>query len=201
VRIIERQGLKGWWDVIFRKESRLLEDDRGPLVYLRGSEEFFGLRRLPPLRFAIEADIHVQSESVAFKHLSATDIRVLRKNMFAGSDTNITARWAETLMRFCEVRHSTLKQRAVAKWGSEQAAQLSFLEIAAFLLDYYYCTKDIRFVNTVLKLADSRWILQEGRIHRNLFRGGRRFLSALFQVRLLLMTECAIRRLDGDWMQ
>jgi hypothetical protein len=70
----------------------------------------------------------------------------------------VVAAWAEKLLRYCEIFQSTLKRRFLEKWGGEREARHRAREIAVFFLAYYKSSRDLRFLNVCLKLADARWI-------------------------------------------
>ncbi len=180
------------WNSLLRKDRGLLEDYRGPLVCLRDAPEYFNLPPLPTLRFDPEVAPNSPSQKANFKDLSEDTLLALRMNVYAEADLDTTAYWAETLMRFCEVRHSSLRKRAVTKCGNRRAAGLHLLQLSAFLLDYGLYVGDARFLNTVLKLADLAWVFRRGALVRHLDKTGTDFISALFQVRLLLITEYAV---------
>ncbi len=181
------------WKVILQKGQGLLEDYRGPLVHLCEAPSYFNLPPLPTLRFDVEVRSDALSQKASFKNLSEDTLLALRMNIYAKTDLDRTAHWAETLMRFCEVRYSSLRKRAVRKCDNRRAAGLHLLQLSAFLLDYGLYARDIRFLNTVLKLSDLAWIVNRESLVRNLDRTEADFISALFQVRLLLITEYAVR--------
>lgn len=106
------------------------------------------------------------------------------------------ARWAETNLRFCEVRMSSLEQRASEKCGGRGEARLHVLHLASFLLDQGTRARDARFLNTVLKLLDARWLVRRTAIRGGLAGSGGTLASSLFQLRLLMVAERALLELS-----
>jgi hypothetical protein len=190
--------LKEWWDSILEKESILPKQQGGPLVNLRESERYFSLQPLAQQGFPNPVQLHFPSKAPAFKNLSPNDPADLRWCVYVGEKLPDVSLWAEKLMRYCEINHSILRKRALSKCGDSRSAQLEMLQVGAFLLDFYYFSGDARFLNTVLKLCDLNWVVNERSILRNLRSGGPELTPALFQVRLLLMSEHALCLLDSE---
>jgi hypothetical protein len=71
---------------------------------------------------------------------------------------SVVVAWAEKLLRYCEIFQSTLKRRFLEKWRGREEASHRACEMTAFFLAYYKSSRDLRFLNVSLKLADARWI-------------------------------------------
>ena len=79
------------------------------------------------------------------------------KSAVGGSGLPVAA-WAEKLLRYCEIYQPTLRRRSLDKWGSPSAAAQQMGELLRFFFAHYEATRDLRFLNIVLKLADARWM-------------------------------------------
>ena len=79
---------------------------------------------------------------------------------------------------------SNLEARARKKWGND--ARVNMLQVAAFLMDYGRAGCDLRYLNAVLKLADRKWLIDQGHLEQDLKRQDEVFVGALFQ--------CSLRR-------
>ncbi|MCX7608367.1 MAG: hypothetical protein N2049_04010 [Anaerolineales bacterium] len=150
-RFIRSEGLR------FLSDARLRDHPALPFVGLEVALQFFDLPPGPAVSVDI-SDIVLPTASPAFKNLEADTLLILRKCLYAGKHLDLAARWAEGLMRFCEVRLSSLESRARQKWGTISAARLQLLEVGVFLLDAYFVQRDLRFLNTALKLTDQKWL-------------------------------------------
>lgn len=190
--------VRQWGERVLTLRIQDLEDDRGPLIHLEECYPLFDLQPLPVLRFEVKSGAQVIPVEPSFKHVTPQALVYLRKELYETENTERVSLWAERLMRFCEVRYGDLYQRARQKGLNKTEAQLLFLQIAAFLLDFYQASGDLRFLNTVLKLNDLGWILQPRRIAQQLGQTGVSVLIALFQVRLIIVSEYAMQRLGCE---
>ncbi len=190
--------VRQWWERVLALHIQDLEHDRGPLIHLEECYPLFDLQPLPALRFEVESDAQMIPVEPSFKHVTQQALVCLRKELYETKNTGRVSLWAEKLMRFCEVRYGDLYQRARQKGLNKTEAQLLFLQIAAFLLDFYRASGDLRFLNTVLKLSDLGWILQPRKIAKQLGQTGVSVLIALFQIRLIIISEYAMQRLGCE---
>lgn len=186
--------IRDCWKVILQKDIRLLNDARLPLINIQDYLAYFKLSSLPSMELKTDAAPDIHSTEPGFANLTDEILLGLRYHIYAGTELETVAGWAEKLMRFCEIRYATIKQRSLEKWNDPVSAQLGMLHLSAFLLDYALCANDVRFLNTVLKLADLKWIMNTRAIKKKLS-DGKDLISALFQFRILLMTEYAMDRL------
>jgi len=191
--------IRDCWNIIRQTEPQLLDDPRLPLANIEKCLLHFGMPLLPTRDTATD-DVPATPYSVepSFKHLTDDILVSLRRYIYAKMELATVAHWAETLMRFCEIRYRTLRARAIGKLNTKDTAQLHVLHLAAFLMDQAIDTNDLRLLNTVLKLADLKWLLTRPIIKKRLSRGKDGLVSALFQFRIVLTTEYAISQLHKD---
>ncbi len=169
-----------------------------PLEHLEPCLNAFGLRSLdlPVIDWQVEPDMLTKEAS--FKESNHAILLNLRRCLYAGKEMETVRNWAEKLMRFCEVRLPSLRQRAIEKCGNPANANLLVLHVTAFLVDYALNSKDLRFLNTALKLADLNWVINERSIARKLNGNMSDIEMALFQFRVLLSIEYAMTELTGE---
>lgn len=189
-------GLKKCWELILQKDITEFKDYRFPLVNLRGCESYFGFQSLPLHKFTLENDFNIASEKPTFKNLTENKILTLRKYVYEEERNDSLDFWAEKLMRFCELYLPSLKKKALEKWKDKTSARLQMLLLSTFLLDYSFYSKDLRFLNTVLKLSDFDWIVSEKTVERRLKNSDVTFVCALLEFRVRLMTHCAVSKLS-----
>ena len=182
------------WGVILRTDPALLNHRLRPLASLEPCMHYFGLS---PMQLDGETLPRADIPAVApgFKPLTDDILLSLRQHLVDRSDLTFVDLWAEKLLRFVELRRRSLRSRAVSKCGHAAAARLHVLHVACFLMDYAAFSRDVRFLNTALKIADMGWVLHRQTIMKNLSTRDDRFIAALFQFRLVLMSEWAIARL------
>jgi hypothetical protein len=187
------------WRIIRETDPSRLNDARLPLANLDDCLAYFELSPLPVAETHGGDRPGISSPATpSFKGLTDEFLLALRRHLFAQSESSLVTQWAETLMRFCEVRYHSLRSRAISKCGSKEAAQLHLLHLAAFLMDQAIETRDVRPLNTTLKLTDIKWLLDTRTIARNLTRTDSRFVAALFQFRLVLTSEYALDQLSNS---
>ena len=190
--------IKECWNIILNSDKKRLEDSRLPLAGIDAYLSYFELLLFPALEATLETDLDIRSPEPAFKNLTEEILLGLRHRIYTRTELDVVAVWAETLLRFCEVRFTSLRKRAMDKWKANTTARLNMLHLSAFLMDYCILTKDIRFLNTVLKLSDLKWVFRRG-LKTDLRKGN---IPALFQFRVALMAEYVIRQLEqGRWYE
>ena len=188
---MDHSQLKQWWGVICELRPQALADARRPLHGIEQELAEFGLSLLE-LPTAAGSSLPLATElKPSFKNLSDAVLLALRD---CKTDPQIVSLWAETLMQFCEIKLSSLKSLAKGKWGAAEARG-NMLHLMTFFLDCGRAADDPRFLNIVLKLLDFRWIVDGQAWERDLKQGGDAALSALFQFRLLLLSEFAVAQL------
>lgn len=190
--------LADWWRAILSMPASRLADYRAPLVGLEFVERRFGLDPLPQLGFDPDRLAGPLSADAKFKNLDDATTAILRFRLAAGDETDHVTEWAERLLRYCEIWRHDLKKRALRKWSTPGDARLAMLQVAAFMLDYYEETRDLRFLNVALKLCDMGWVVGIRRISNGIRqRNEDRLVAGLFGVRVLVMRDRALRRLEA----
>jgi hypothetical protein len=192
--------IKGCWDVIKEMDPSEREDFRNPLKNIDPFLGYYGME-LPIKGKESKAALDISTLEPGYKALTHETLLTLRENAYSGQNLQKTGLWAEKLMRFCEVRLASLRARGIEKCKSLVEAKLLYLHLAVFLLDYWTLTGDPRYLNTTLKLADLRWIVDRRTlIHR--LRGSRNeIIGALFEFRVLLNYEYAMDKLSREGMR
>jgi hypothetical protein len=94
----------------------------------------------------------------SFRELTPEILAALQAALASPESSVAVSAWAEKLLRYCEVYQPTLRRRACEKWGGTRDAARRMGELAQFFFVYYENTRDLRFLNIALKLADARWV-------------------------------------------
>ena len=186
--------LSRWWKQIARRGIPSAAERLEPLMNIGEAAAYFDLQPSPRVQAGVIPPM--PPGEPGFKNLSQETLLALRLNLQAQPDLDLVGLWAEKLMRYCEIHLPRLAKRASEKWGDKSGARLQVLQLASFLLDYYFHTRDLRYLNTALKLADLGWLVNPKRLARELDGEQEQFAMALFQFRILLMSEYAIERLQ-----
>ncbi|MEO0248566.1 MAG: hypothetical protein ABIN58_03270 [candidate division WOR-3 bacterium] len=184
------------WETILRQEQSLCGAPYFPLAGMKDCLADFDLPCLPCTEALPAAPAAVSLPAPAFRALTEEGLLQLRSDCYARTNLTIVTAWAEALMRFCEVRLASLRKRARAQWKGKAAVRLNLLHLAVFLMDYCLLAKDMRFLNTVLKLSDQKWLFKPKKLRAALKKGDP---AALFELRVLLMTDYVLRRLEEGW--
>lgn len=165
---------------------------------LRGCEVILGLLGLPELEFPNLSSNDLISKKPSFKNLDPADILILRKWLHYREHFQQLGEWAETLLRFLEINQYSLNKKALMQFQSPPAARMALLELSAFLLDFYFERKDLRFLNIVLKMMDMHGLIKIRSIPKDLVGNNGQVARALIQIRLLIMSEAAIQQLEKE---
>jgi hypothetical protein len=196
--MVNRKKLKDWWGMIKRSPTNRLADYRAPLVGCGFVKHRYGLEPVHGAGFDPARVSDPLPKDPKFKNFTPDCLPILRYRLASRDDMEIVDAWAEHLLRYCEIWRHDLKSRVSRKWPSKKEARLTMLQIAAFMIDYHEETRDPRFLNLALKLADMGWILTIRRTSAGLrSKDQDEFVAALFGVRLLLMCERAVRRMEN----
>ena len=182
--MMNENTIKKMWSEICGLSNEKLSDPRLPLEHIDEYLRYFGLEPLQSGRKRFEKDSDIFKKDPSFKELNHEILLDLRYCLYTGESLDATALWAEKLLRFCEVRLSSLRKRAIEKCASQKEGQLLVLHLAAFLFDYGAHTNDLRYLSTVLKLADQKWILDSRTISRLLHGDPDEVACGLFQFRI-----------------
>jgi len=182
------------WNVIQQKDKALLTAGYQPLSFIDDYLSYFDLPLLLGLNIKSEALTDISYVDPSFKALTDDIIFSLRHHIYTQTKLDIVDKWAEKLMRFCEIRYFTLKKRSINKCKTTVLAQLHILHLVCFFMDQSFCSKDLRFFNIALKLADLKWVFNRRTILCALIEMNNGFDSALLHFRIILTIEYAINQ-------
>jgi len=190
--------LSDWWRLIRQVPADRLSDSRGPLIGLNDVVDHYGFA--PLSRISIDSTslpAELPAEPL-FKNLTSDFLPVLRYKLSDGAEVDVAVSWAERVMRYCEIWRHDLEKRMQTKTSSPADAVLFTLQIAAFMLDTYETTNDHRYLNLALKIRDMDWVATTRSISNGLRDADQdQFVAALFGVRIHLMCDRAVARLEG----
>ncbi len=191
--------LKEWWTILLQDNLYETEDTKMALYGLNEKAKKFGLI---PFNGTISNDFKITeslSKQPSFKNTSSEilySLIVILQN--SEPQTYLVKLWSEKLLRFCEIKYPVIEEEAMEKWGGKITAQLGLLELGAFLLDCYFSFKDIRYLNTVLKLIDLPFIYKPKAVSNYLKKTGDKLLISLFTIRLVLFIEFALKEIEDN---
>jgi hypothetical protein len=183
------ENVRRTWDAILKEELWRCAAPLFPLTGINVCLSCYGFSSPPLASFKEEDWGSIPHVEPSFKNLTDSILLSLRGGLYSGRDLDRVTLWGEKLLRFCEVRLPSLQERSLQKWGNKNAAQVGMLHLCVFLLDYGVFFRDVRFLNTVLKLSDLKWIIRRETIERQLCQGAGDRVAALLGFRILLMTE------------
>ncbi len=189
--------IQNCWNVIQQKDRTLLTTVHQPLFFIDNYLSYFDLPLLPDLNVKPDALVDISSVDPSFKTLTDEIIFTLRHHIYNQTKPDIVDKWAEKLMRFCEVRYRTLKTKSKDKCATKAKAQLHILHLGCLFMDQYFSTKDLRFLNVALKIADLKWVIDKRTIKNQLIKNNGDLDSTLFQFRLILTIEYAMSQQNG----
>jgi hypothetical protein len=193
---LDNKLLSCWWKILLHMDDAVILGDKMPFAGMELCLEHFRLPLPAVPQFEMVKPTGKDLPEPSFENLTIFILTDLRKSIYLRLNRTLTSAWAEKLLRFCEIRLSSLETRARRKWGDIQNARLNFLQVAAFLLDYGMQTRDLRYLNTVLKLCDQKWVINPRSIKGGLRKGGENAIAALFQIRILLLSGYALDMLQ-----
>ncbi|MCB0704132.1 MAG: hypothetical protein KDC34_02440 [Saprospiraceae bacterium] len=93
-----------------------------------------------------------------FQQLQPAQITVLRFKIAENQHDEVTDNWCEKLLRYNEIRYSSLKKRAFENNRSSEEVIKTYTQIISLFIEYYFSKGDLRFINIALKLMDLSWI-------------------------------------------
>ena len=200
VKLSNRKGvmnrlIQDCWQIIHQSNIKPQHSLYLPLENLKTIIEHFHLQPLPSRPMDHKLPI-VSLEKPAFFQLSHEKLACLRLMIYQSHPhSSQVYEWAEKLIRFIEINYAIFKKRILGQWKPVHHAQLLCLHASSFLLDYTILNRDLRGLNSVLKLMDLKWIYQKKDLCSVLETGTH---SALFQLRLLLVSEYIIDCMHFD---
>lgn len=197
-RLREESPMRFSPDLIRSAGLHLLQDPtwqthpRLPFAGLEAILPVFDLLPVPPIAADIP-EAALPAPSPAFKNLDLETLLLLRRYFYSRIHLDFAARWAETLMRFCELRLPSLQERARQKWGTAAQGRQNMLEVGIFLLDAALVLEDLRFLNTALKLSDLKWLFSDNAYKR---RAPHPELAEVWQWRFALVSHFLLERVE-----
>jgi len=188
--------IQNCWNVIRQKERTLLTTVHQPLFFIDNYLSYFDLPLLPYLNIKPDVLEDICLVVPSFKALTDDIIFSLRHHIYNQTKLDIVDEWSEKLMRFCEVRYPTLKTISKSKCKTQANARLHILHLGCLFMDQSLYTKDLRFLNVALKIADLKWVVDKESIKNRLLKSNYNSDSTLFQFRLILTIEYAMSLLQ-----
>lgn len=195
-----RESFTESWNVIVDRYDVWIADHRAPLC---GFDDFMRNHGITPsrpcpcygiLQPSAKSEL-LRSQTPSFGNLSEDTLISLRLFLQANVEAEQTQRWAEKLMKFCEVQYHRLYKRALQQWQDPGISRLQLLQLSAFLLDYAIEMKDLRFLNTTLKLSDSPWFIVKYPFFTRLPSKNNDLICALFQFKIAFQLDYSIAQL------
>lgn len=193
---IEAPEFRVLWDTLVTTGIGLLDDKRGPLVGLSEAATHLGLSPLPRLKFGGELDVSDGLPIGALSELDETGLILLRKYLYYSKPDDRLSDWAEKLLLYCEIHRLRLRKKLVARFGDKVRSELFLLQMVALLIDFYNSYKDVRFLNSGLKVYYSHWRRAFRGLSLNSQKYPLNFVCTLFHVRFLLLSERALQQLS-----
>ena len=93
-----------------------------------------------------------------FKSLTMDDINNLRLLLFLNK--KISNIWSDKILKYIEIWLSQFNQRLKLNYKSQKDRMLFKQYIISFLLEFFYYSKDLRFLNTAIKISNSSNIFE-----------------------------------------
>jgi hypothetical protein len=89
-----------------------------------------------------------------FKNITNLDLSLLRNYVYKNKNKDLI--WCEKIIRFIEIRMSSIDERLKLNFKTTSERLLFKEHLISFLLEVFYYTRDIRFLNTALKLLKTK---------------------------------------------
>lgn len=89
-----------------------------------------------------------------FKNITNLDLSLLRNYVYKNKNKDLI--WCEKIIRFIEIRMSSIDERLKLNFKTKTERLLFKEHLISFLLEVFYYTRDIRFLNTALKLLKTK---------------------------------------------
>jgi hypothetical protein len=105
-----------------------------------------------------DATLIQEIEASFYKDLSVNDINSLRRITYQGSPQKINSvsHLFEAVLRYCEVNFWQIEKCMRKKWGRVLAPTFTVLT-TALLFEYYLISKDLRYLNTVIRMKSAKY--------------------------------------------
>lgn len=191
--------LRKWWEIILNHDPHDLQENSLTLIQLSTLCSRPAIASLQLFTPPLKTESSFLEKKPAFKLLNFRDIYLLRHWLQNEMHPQLTSNWAEVILRFFEINLSDIDKKLLMQYGSRLLGEVAFLELTAFLLDYFSYSKDLRYMNMVLKILDQKSLFSPWKITRNLRLNGMHFKSALLKVYLLVKTDLFLMNLDNGF--
>lgn len=100
-----------------------------------------------------------------FKSLTMDDINNLRLLLFLNK--KISNIWSDKILKYIEIWLSQFNQRLKLNYQSYKDRMLFKQYIISFLLECFYYSKDLRFLNTAIKISTSSSVFEPQQVIYN----------------------------------
>lgn len=94
----------------------------------------------------------------SFKNIGVDILVSLRIKVAKNDLDDVVQDWCEKILRYVEIRYAQLKTNEIKFNRTNEQSIKNFTQIVNLFIDYYLKSKDLRFINTALKLMDLDWI-------------------------------------------
>jgi hypothetical protein len=187
--------LNDWWAAVQSLDSSILVENASSLCSMHQVCQILDLPPLPVLSFPEIHSSDLLSRKPAFKTLSTLDILFLRKCLIEKEARSEIYFWGEYLLRYLEINRPILFKKASHQFGSPQAGRIALLELCALMMDIYFETNDLRYLNITLKMLDMPRIFSLGPFSQKQLNQLKKLPLILIQVRLMAFTRAAIYKI------
>ena len=131
-----------------------------------------------------------------FRRVSLELLAALRRSFHASAlPSPEFGMWAESLLRFCEIRSPSLRSAVAERWPLSSESRMGMLQVANLLFDWYAASGDLRFLNTCLKLRDRDFVVSLASTERGLRTATH---ESTLTLRLLVGTESAMKQMEAE---
>lgn len=189
--------LNDWWAAIQSLDSSIMDENASSLCSMNQVCQILDLPSLPDLNFPEIHSSDLLSRKPAFKTLSTLDILFLRKCLIEKEKRSEIYIWGEYLLRYLEINRPTLFKKASLQFGSPRSGRIALLELTALMMDFYFETNDLRYLNIVLKMLDMPRIFSLGSFSQKQLNQLKQLHLILIQVRLMAFTRAAIHKIKN----
>ena len=187
--------LNDWWAAVQSLDPSILVENASSLCSMHQVCQILDLPPLPDLSFPGIHSSDLLSRKPVFKTLSTLDILFLRKCLIEKEARSEIYFWGEYLLRYLEINRPILFKKASLQFGSPQAGRIALLELCALMMDIYFDTNDLRYLNITLKMLDMPRIFSLGPFSQKKLNSLNKLHLILMQVRLMAFTRAAIYKI------
>jgi hypothetical protein len=187
-----------WWQQLIAAHKVLADDEARPLWHIEQLLASHHLAPSPDSSPSLYSAPECAYTTASFDTVSHLILLNLRADLYSGTHHDRVEAWAEKLMRFCEIRLRSLRERSLNKCGGLPTARKLLLHIQVFFLDWSQTNSDLRFLNTALKMSDLSWLLHNktGSIFAS--KNGDPIVLSALHFRIALANTCLLDKLRRD---